>query len=64
MEYNFKEVEQKWQNYWKKTKQYKVRYRPVKTQILCIGYVSLPVRSRPSCRTSTGLHCFRYLFQV
>ena len=39
MEYNFKEVEKKWQSYWKENQTYKVDVELVQTEILCTGDV-------------------------
>ena len=46
MEYNFKEVEKKWQSYWKEKSDLQSRRRSVQTEILCTGYVPLSFRSR------------------
>lgn len=64
MEYNFKEVEKKWQSYWQENKTYRVEVDPSKPQILRVGYVSLPVWGRVARGTPARLHRFRHLFPL
>ena len=55
MEYNFKEIEAKWQSRWRADKTYKVeRDGPLAAQILRAGHVPPPFGSRPARRPSAG----------
>ena len=56
MEYNFREIEKKWQQQWKETNAYKVSKRFSQTKILCAGYVSLSKWCRIACGASAGLY--------
>ena len=45
MNYNFRDIEAKWQKYWAENQTFKAHNDSDKAKILCIGYVSLSVRS-------------------
>ena len=44
MEYNFREIEKKWQKRWVENKTYQVTEDETKTEILCAEHVPLPLR--------------------
>lgn len=64
MEYNFKEVEKKWQSYWKENQTYKVDVDPSKPKFYVLDMFPYP--SEPVCTSATplGLHRIRHLFQI
>ena len=64
MEYNFKEVEKKWQSYWQEKQNLPGGSRSFQAQILRVGYVSLPIRGRVTRGTPARLHRFRHLFPL
>ena len=65
MEYNFKEVEKKWQSYWQENKTYRVEVDPSKPKYYVLDMsVSLPIRGRVARGTPARLHRFRHLFPL
>ena len=50
MEYNFKEVEKKWQSYWKENQTYKVDVDPSKPKFYVLDSLILP---EPVCTSAT-----------
>ena len=61
MEYNFREIEKKWQKRWVENKTYQVTEDETKKEILCAEHVPLPLRCGIACRSSAGIYCFGYL---
>ena len=60
MEYNFREIEPKWQKYWVEHQTYKVVENKEKEKFYVLNM--FPYQwCRTSCRTSARLHCFGYL---
>ena len=58
MEYNFREIEKKWHEYWIANKVYKVEKNCRQTKVLRFGHVPLSIRSRTTCRPPTRLYRF------
>ena len=58
--YNFKTVENKWQNYWEKNKIFKAKIIKDKKKILLFGNVSLPIwkNSYGPCKKLYYWGCF------
>ena len=61
MEYNFREIEKKWQKRWVENKTYQVTEDETKQKILCTEHVSLPQRRRSARGSSVGIHRFGHL---
>lgn len=60
MEYNFREIEKKWQQRWVEEKNLPGYGRRIEAEILCIEYVPYP-SGRTARRASAGIHRFGYL---
>ncbi len=61
MEYNFREIEKKWQKRWVEEKTYQVKEDETKQKLLCTEHVPIPLRCGPTRRTPAGIHCFGHL---
>ena len=59
MEYNFREIEKKWQQYWKDNQTYKVTEKEGKKKFYVLDMFPYPSGAG---LTSTRIHRFRYLF--
>lgn len=63
MAYNFKNVEQKWQNYWEKHKIFKTDVWDFsKPKFYALDMFPYPSRTRSSCWASRRLYGNRYCF--
>ena len=51
MEYNFKEVEKKWQSYWQENKTYRVEVDPSKPKYTC--WICFPTHPGQGCTWDT-----------
>ena len=61
MEYNFREIEKKWQQRWVEEKTYQVTEDESKQKFYVLNMFALPVRGRTARRASAGIHRFGYL---
>ena len=61
MEYNFREIEPKWQKYWVEHQTYKVVENKEKEKFYVLNMFPYPSGAGLQCRTSARLHCFGYL---
>lgn len=57
MEYNFREIEKKWQQRWVENHTYQVTEDESKKEILRIKHVPLSIGSRLTRRTPARIHC-------
>ena len=64
MEYRFRDIEKKWQEWWNENKVYKVSNDSAKAKVLCAGYVSVSEWGRFACGASVGLYRIGYLCTV
>ena len=60
MEYNFREIEKKWQKRWVENKTYQVTEDETKKKFYVLN-MFLPLRCGTARRSSAGIHCFGYL---
>ena len=61
MEYNFLEIEKKWQEHWLNNKTYKSEIKNDKEKYYVMD---MSIWIRITCRPSSGLYSFRYNFKV
>lgn len=61
MDYNFREIEKKWQKAWVDNKTYKVTEDKTKKKFYVLNMFPYPSGCRPSCRSSAWIHSFRHL---
>ena len=57
MEYNFREIEKKWQQRWVENHTYQVTEDERQKEILRIKHVPLSIGSRLTRRTPARIHC-------
>ena len=61
MEYNFREIEKKWQKRWVEEKTYQVTEDDSKQKFYVLNMFPYPSGAGPTRRSSAGIHCFGYL---
>ena len=61
MEYNFREIEKKWQKRWVEEKTYQVKEDETKQKYYVLNMFPLPLRCGPTRRTPAGIHRFGHL---
>ena len=61
MEYNFREIEKKWQQRWVENKTYRVTEDESKKKFYVLNMFPYPSGSRIACGTPAGIHCQRHL---
>ena len=61
MEYNFREIEPKWQKYWVEHQTYKVVENKDKEKFYVLNMFPYPSGAGLHVGTSVRLHCFGYL---
>ena len=64
MEYNHKNIEAKWQKYWKDNKTYKTETRPGTKKFYVLDMFPYRFRSGTACRSSLRLYCLRHIFPI
>jgi leucyl-tRNA synthetase len=55
-EYNFQEVEKKWQAFWEQNQTFNAQVDPSKPKFYSLDMFPYPIRGRASCRTSAWLY--------
>ena len=61
MHYNFKEIEEKWQNHWAKNQTFKASNDSEKPKYYVLDMFPYPIRGGFTCWTSFRIYCIRYL---